>query len=54
MKNVRLFVNGTNIFTVKSKDVWYDPEQRLDGANASSGNRYPLMKNFNIGLDVTF
>ncbi len=54
MKNVRLFVNGTNIFTVKSKDAWYDPEQRLDGANASSGYRYPMMKNFNIGLDVTF
>ena len=27
MKNVRLFVNGTNIFTVKSKDAYYDPEQ---------------------------
>ncbi|NLA48567.1 MAG: TonB-dependent receptor, partial [Bacteroidales bacterium] len=54
VQRLRLFANGTNVFTLKSKEAFFDPEKRLDGREAESGYKYPLMKNFNFGIDITF
>ena len=54
VQELRLFANGTNLWTAKSKEAYFDPEKRLDGDEAQSGYKYPLMKNFNLGIDITF
>jgi len=54
VQELRLFANGTDAFTIKSKEAYFDPEKRLDGGEAQSGYKYPLMKNFNLGIDITF
>jgi TonB-linked SusC/RagA family outer membrane protein len=54
MQSLRLFANGTNLLTMKSKEAYFDPEKRLDGGEAESGYKYPLMKNLNFGIDITF
>jgi len=54
VQDLRLFANGTDVFTVKSKEAYFDPEKRLDGTEAQTGYKYPLMKNFNVGIDITF
>jgi len=54
VQELRLFANATNIWTLKSKEAEYDPEKRLDGGEAQSGYKYPLLKNFNLGIDITF
>jgi len=54
VQELRLFANGTNAWTIKSKEAYFDPEKRLDGTEAQSGYKYPLMKNFNLGIDITF
>ena len=49
--NVRFYFQAANIFTIC--DSWvrlFDPEKTLN----SAGFQYPLMKNFNIGVQVTF
>lgn len=48
LSNVRLFVNGLNLFTIAANNV-FDPE-----ANASGGVSYPLSRVLNTGLTVTF
>ncbi len=48
LSNVRLFVNGLNVFTVAANNV-FDPE-----ANASGGVSYPLSRVINTGLTITF
>lgn len=54
VQELRLFANATNVWTIKSKEAYFDPEKRLDGNEAQSGYKYPLMKNFNLGIDITF
>lgn len=53
ISSVRLFVNGTNLFTIcdpKLKKA--DPEREEREWTANAG--YPLMKNYNFGLSVNF
>jgi len=53
LNNVRVYLNGYNIFTICNdflKDM--DPE-RDEGAYAA-GNTYPLMRSYNIGLNIKF
>ena len=47
-KDVRVFVNGTNLLTWSKKITWRDPEL--------SGNftEYPPLRIFSFGIDVTF
>jgi len=54
IQELRVFANGTNVLTFKTKRAYFDPEKRLDGGEAQSGYKYPLMKNFNLGIDITF
>ncbi|HEY9487415.1 MAG TPA: SusC/RagA family TonB-linked outer membrane protein, partial [Chryseosolibacter sp.] len=48
MSNVRLYVNGLNIFTIHKFKV-YDPE-----SDNSTGQYYPQARVLNTGLSVTF
>lgn len=53
ISSVRVFVNGTNLFTIcdpKLKKA--DPEREERDWQANAG--YPLMKNYNFGLSVNF
>lgn len=54
ISNVRVYVNGNNLATWRSKLVdGYDPEQ-MDANAASDGYLYPPMKSYNLGINVTF
>jgi TonB-linked SusC/RagA family outer membrane protein len=48
MKHARVYLRGTNILTLSKFKLW-DPEL----AN-SVGTRYPLMKSYSVGLEITF
>jgi TonB-linked SusC/RagA family outer membrane protein len=53
LNNARVFINGYNLFTICNpflKDM--DPE-RDEGA-FSAGNTYPLMRSYNIGVNIKF
>ncbi|MDR0542219.1 MAG: TonB-dependent receptor [Dysgonamonadaceae bacterium] len=50
--NVRLFVNGNNLFTVSNFYKGYDPEVSYGGS--VGGEFYPVMRTFTFGLDVKF
>lgn len=47
LNKVKLFVNGTNLFLLENHLKWNDPELY----NVSS---YPIMKNYSLGVNVTF
>ncbi|MDR1455160.1 MAG: TonB-dependent receptor, partial [Tannerella sp.] len=50
IKNLRVFVNAQNLFTLsKMKD--FDPEKNLKG---STWYAYPSVKTFTAGLNITF
>ncbi|GHU13900.1 SusC/RagA family TonB-linked outer membrane protein [Betaproteobacteria bacterium] len=50
IKNLRVFVNAQNLFTLsKMKD--FDPEKNLKGSNWYA---YPSVKTFTAGLNITF
>ncbi len=48
VSNVRIFANGSNLFTI-SEIKWFDPE----GSN-TRGNFYPQSRIFNLGVQLTF
>ncbi len=50
MKNLKLFVNGQNLFTITKMKNW-DPEKNLEADNIFS---YPQVKTFTAGLNVIF
>ncbi|MEA5127580.1 MAG: SusC/RagA family TonB-linked outer membrane protein [Proteiniphilum sp.] len=53
ISNVRLFVNATNLFTFKSKELGgMDPEQQEKDYDANL--TYPIIKGLNFGLNLTF
>lgn len=58
MQSVRVYFNGSNLFTITNTDVW-DPESfRGDASDASArgvmGNIYPSSKVFSFGVNVVF
>ncbi len=53
-KEIRIYTNATNVYTFKNKEVFFDPEKRLDGTEAASGYKYPTMANYNLGISITF
>ncbi|GBU07918.1 SusC/RagA family TonB-linked outer membrane protein [Bacteroidales bacterium] len=48
IKNLRLYVNSYNLFTIKGVEI--DPEHPED----SNGNMYPLNRTFSVGVNVKF
>ncbi|WP_195333508.1 SusC/RagA family TonB-linked outer membrane protein [Bacteroides salyersiae] len=50
VNTLRLYANGYNLFTIQSSDSDYiDPENPGGGID-----RYPIMRNFNFGINVNF
>jgi len=49
LSTVKVFVSGTNLFYVAASNKFLDVDPELGGVNA-----YPLMKTFNLGVNVTF
>lgn len=50
MSHARVFLRGTNLFCISDFKLW-DPE--IDSPN-DNGLRYPIMRTFSVGLEVTF
>lgn len=48
IKSLRLYLNGYNLFTIKSVEI--DPEHPED----SYGNMYPLNRTFSVGANIKF
>lgn len=48
MRDARVFFRGTNLLTWSAFDMW-DPE-----IGSSDGLKYPLMKVYSVGFQVTF
>ncbi|HEX6430666.1 MAG TPA: TonB-dependent receptor [Niastella sp.] len=56
VKNVRFFVNGTNLLTISGWKYW-DPELNDTGTSSTTvtkGGFYPNIKAYNFGARVTF
>ncbi|WP_346320358.1 TonB-dependent receptor [Chitinophaga sp. YIM B06452] len=56
IKNLRVFVNGTNLFTI-SKWKYWDPELNDTGTSSTNytrGESYPNIKAYNFGVRATF
>jgi len=59
LSNLRIYVNGSNLFTLAYIDN-YDPEGAAhnltegEGVSYTTGEFYPQVKIFNLGVDVTF
>lgn len=53
LENLRVYFNASNIFTICDKFVkQFDPE-KIEGLY-NDGFNYPLMRTFNLGINVTF
>nr|WP_197486701.1 TonB-dependent receptor [Mucilaginibacter sp. L294] len=50
VKSLRVYVNGFNLATWSGLSSLIDPEH----TNAGFGNTYPIMKNYNFGVNLTF
>lgn len=48
MRNARVFLRGTNLFTISSFDLW-DPEM-----GSTNGLKYPNQRIYSVGFEVTF
>lgn len=53
LNNVRVYLNGYNIFTI-CNDFLKDMDPERDEGAYSAGNTYPLMRSYNIGLNIKF
>ncbi len=49
LSNIKIFATGTNLFYVAASSKFLDIDPELAGVNG-----YPVMKTFNLGLNVTF
>lgn len=58
MRDITLFANGENLFTVTNYYQGYDPENMYtnsgDGVATGSATNYPLVKTFTLGVDIKF
>jgi TonB-linked SusC/RagA family outer membrane protein len=50
IKSLRIYVNGFDLITWSGLNDLIDPEH----TNASYGNNYPITKNYNLGVNLTF
>jgi hypothetical protein len=56
IKNLRIFINGTNLYTISKWKLW-DPELNDTGTSSTTvtrGGFYPNMKAYNFGARITF
>lgn len=54
--NIRLYANTTNVFTICNKFVkQFDPERNPGtGGTPNQEQQYPLMRSFNLGININF
>jgi len=50
IKSLRIYANGLNLFTWSGLSSLIDPEH----TNSGYGNTYPITKNYNLGVNLTF
>jgi TonB-linked SusC/RagA family outer membrane protein len=50
IKSLRIYANGFNLFTWSKMNSFIDPEH----ANSTYGYEYPIMRTFNLGVNLTF
>jgi TonB-linked SusC/RagA family outer membrane protein len=53
LKNVRVYLNGYNLFTF-CNDFLKDMDPERDEGSYGAGNTYPIMRSFNMGLNIKF
>ncbi|TYA89238.1 TonB-dependent receptor [Seonamhaeicola marinus] len=54
-KGCKMFLTGTNLFTVSDANDFFDPESRLSNSRGTrSGNSYPIQRTFTLGLNLEF
>lgn len=53
VQNMRVYFIGYNLFTISPFKMW-DPELGGGGGIGGAGTRYPNIKTFSVGLNVTF
>ncbi len=53
LKGVRVYVNGYNLVTF-CKDFLKDMDPERDEGSYGAGNTYPIMRSFNMGLNIKF
>jgi hypothetical protein len=56
IKNLRIFINGTNLYTISKWKLW-DPELNDTGTSSTTvtrGGFYPNLKAYNFGARITF
>ena len=58
MRDITLFANGENLFTLTNYYQGYDPENMYtnsgDGVATGSATNYPLVRTFTFGVDIKF
>ena len=54
VSRTRVFLSGSNLFTLSGIKRGYDPEGANDGNRYGSAHFYPQTKVYNLGLQVTF
>ena len=50
IKSLRIYANGFNLFTWSGLNSLVDPEH----TSATYGLNYPIMKSYNLGVNLTF
>lgn len=54
LSTFRMFVNGTNLFTVSPVKDFFDPEQVQGNAGGVVSYGYPIQRTYSLGLTVGF
>lgn len=54
LASCRLFVNGTNLFTISPVKDYFDPEQVEAGDKGTQSYGYPVQRTYSFGLNVGF
>jgi hypothetical protein len=47
ISSTRIYMNGSNLLTFSGNKIWGDPENL-------GNNGYPLIRTYNLGLNVNF
>jgi TonB-linked SusC/RagA family outer membrane protein len=54
VSTARVFVSGSNLFTITSIERGYDPEGANDNQRYGGAHFYPQQRVFNLGVQITF
>jgi len=54
LASCRVFVNGTNLFTISPVKDYFDPEQVEAGGKGTQSYGYPVQRTYSFGVNVGF